>query len=189
MRVGSRPGRSDISSDSTATFLRPMASCRARTGRSWTTAAARAATPTSILMPGTRASAATMFATMQCCGRSEDRERFRFGTVSPEDGRMSALPWPDNTFDFVFATSVFEHVRDQDTAYAEICRVLKPGAVFLNNFPVQVATDRAAHVSSRSVPPPRPSGGSICGPSLGCATSSAATSAGSNARVATMPTR
>ena len=48
---------------------------------------------------------------------------------------MSALPWPRNSFDFVFATSVFEHVRDQGTAYAEINRVLKPGGVFLNSFP------------------------------------------------------
>jgi SAM-dependent methyltransferase len=49
--------------------------------------------------------------------------------------RMSAIPWPDNTFDFVFATSVFEHVIDQETAYQEVARVLKPGGWFLNNFP------------------------------------------------------
>jgi SAM-dependent methyltransferase len=49
--------------------------------------------------------------------------------------RMSAVPWPDDTFDFVFATSVFEHVMDQETAYQEVARVLKPGAWFLNIFP------------------------------------------------------
>jgi SAM-dependent methyltransferase len=66
--------------------------------------------------------------------QTADSAHFRFGSTG-SDGRMSALPWPDNTFDFVFATSVFEHVQDQDTAYAEICRVLKPGGVFLNVFP------------------------------------------------------
>jgi SAM-dependent methyltransferase len=63
-----------------------------------------------------------------------DVARFRFGSID-SDGRMSPLPWPSDTFDFVFAASVFEHVRDQRTAYAEINRVLKPGGVFLNMFP------------------------------------------------------
>jgi SAM-dependent methyltransferase len=48
---------------------------------------------------------------------------------------MTEIPWPDNTFDFVFATSVFEHVADQELAYSEIHRVLKPGGLFLNIFP------------------------------------------------------
>jgi SAM-dependent methyltransferase len=66
--------------------------------------------------------------------QATDVARFRFGAIDG-DGRMSPLPWPRDTFDFVFATSVFEHVRDQATAYAEINRVLKPGGVFLNMFP------------------------------------------------------
>jgi len=48
---------------------------------------------------------------------------------------MSAVPWPDNTSDFVFATSVFEHVIDRETAYREVARVLKPGGCFLSKFP------------------------------------------------------
>jgi SAM-dependent methyltransferase len=48
---------------------------------------------------------------------------------------MSGVPWPDNTFDFIFATTVFEHVMDQERAYREVARVLKPGGCFLNNFP------------------------------------------------------
>ena len=63
-----------------------------------------------------------------------DVDRFRFGETHA-DGRMSGVPWPDNTFDFVFATSVFEHVQDQARAHAEIHRTLKPGGVFLNTFP------------------------------------------------------
>jgi SAM-dependent methyltransferase len=67
-----------------------------------------------------------------------DRERFRFDPLPGNVGgypTMSKVPWPDNTFDFVFASSVFEHVMDQEVAYAEINRVLKRGGVFLNIFP------------------------------------------------------
>src|SRR5260370_17684558 len=48
---------------------------------------------------------------------------------------MSEACWPADTFHFIFATSVFEHVADQELAYAEIHRVLKPGGAFLNIFP------------------------------------------------------
>ena len=48
---------------------------------------------------------------------------------------MTKVPWPDSTFDFVFATQVFEHVSDQELAYSEVHRVLKPGGSFLNIFP------------------------------------------------------
>lgn len=68
----------------------------------------------------------------------DDIQFFRFDEQQgPADSypRMSGIPWPDNTFDFVFATSVFEHVIDQETAYREVARVLKPGGWFLNNFP------------------------------------------------------
>ena len=67
-----------------------------------------------------------------------DVEHFRFDPISGQANEypaMTAVPWPDNTFDFVFATSVFEHVSDQDLAYAEVHRVLKPGGSFLNIFP------------------------------------------------------
>jgi SAM-dependent methyltransferase len=67
-----------------------------------------------------------------------DRDRFRFDPRPGDVGgypTMSSVPWPADTFDFVFATSVFEHVMDQELAYAEIHRVLKPGGVFLNSFP------------------------------------------------------
>src|SRR6185369_9944053 len=67
-----------------------------------------------------------------------DSERFRFDPTSGngmEYPSMTKVPWPDNTFDFVFATQVFEHVSDQELAYSEIHRVLKPGGSFLNIFP------------------------------------------------------
>jgi len=67
-----------------------------------------------------------------------DLERFRFDPTSgdgTEYPSMTKVPWPDNTFDFVFATQVFEHVSDQELAYSEVHRVLKPGGSFLNIFP------------------------------------------------------
>ena len=48
-----------------------------------------------------------------------DRDRFRFDPTSgdgTEYPAMTEVPWPDNTFDFVFATQVFEHVSDQELA-------------------------------------------------------------------------
>lgn len=45
------------------------------------------------------------------------------------------LPFPDDSFDIVCANTVFEHVRDLDSALAEIARVLKPNGLFLNIFP------------------------------------------------------
>ena len=66
-----------------------------------------------------------------------DLGRFRFDPFVDvgQYPSMTKVPWPDNTFDFVFATSVFEHVSDQTLAYSEVNRVLKPGGSFLNIFP------------------------------------------------------
>ena len=67
-----------------------------------------------------------------------DLDHFRFDPMPRRPGgfgSMTAISWPDNTFDVVFASSVFEHVVDQGLAYREINRVLKPGGSFLNIFP------------------------------------------------------
>lgn len=61
----------------------------------------------------------------------ENRERFRF--VDPD--RPFTLPFPDNYFDFIVSTSVFEHVTNQEQSIQEIARVLKPGGVTLHVFP------------------------------------------------------
>lgn len=55
------------------------------------------------------------------------------GTTKPSQYRF---PFPDNSFDFVFSTSVFTHMypRDVETYLAEIARVLKPGGCTLNTF-------------------------------------------------------
>jgi len=63
-----------------------------------------------------------------------DLEHFRFDPMPRRPGgwgSMTRISWPDDTFDFVSASSVFEHVVDQELAYREIHRVLKPGGSFL----------------------------------------------------------
>jgi len=45
------------------------------------------------------------------------------------------LPFADATFDFCFSDEVFEHVANPATCFAEIARVLKPGALSLHRFP------------------------------------------------------
>src|SRR5258708_33725144 len=67
-----------------------------------------------------------------------DIAQFRFAPIPPHGiyhPPLSKIPWPDNGFDFVFATSVFEHVREQKLAFSEIHRILKLGGWFLNVFP------------------------------------------------------
>lgn len=46
---------------------------------------------------------------------------------------LDRFPWPleSESYDLVFAQSVFEHLRDQVAAVKEIHRVLKPGGRFL----------------------------------------------------------
>jgi ubiquinone/menaquinone biosynthesis C-methylase UbiE len=49
------------------------------------------------------------------------------------DGLAESIPYNDNTFDVVHASSVIEHVLDVEKAFAEIFRVLKQGGVFWFN--------------------------------------------------------
>jgi len=57
-----------------------------------------------------------------------DPARFRFSA----DG---SLPYEDSSFDLVLSDQVFEHVRDQELAWRELARVMKPGAVSIHMFP------------------------------------------------------
>jgi len=45
------------------------------------------------------------------------------------------IPFPDNTFDFVYSKSVLEHVVNTDNFVSEAKRVLKPGGVFIGLTP------------------------------------------------------
>ena len=42
-------------------------------------------------------------------------------------GVAEALPFPDDTFDFVFAINALHHFADPATAWTEVARVLRPG--------------------------------------------------------------
>ena len=46
-----------------------------------------------------------------------------------EEADVAALPFPDNTFDVVFAHTLMMHLADPRAALAEICRVCKPGGI------------------------------------------------------------
>lgn len=50
-------------------------------------------------------------------------------------GSVTAIPFPDATFDAVSAFDVIEHVSDEKLALDEILRVLKPGGHFLMAVP------------------------------------------------------
>lgn len=54
------------------------------------------------------------------------------------DERTCSLPFADATFDFVFSDQVLEHVQDHVRAFAEIERVMKPGAISLHIFPAKL---------------------------------------------------
>src|SRR5262245_7362475 len=70
----------------------------------------------------------------------------------PFDGRvcdMTALPWPDANFDAALSISTIHHAlrADIQRAIDEVWRLLKPGGLFLVDFP---CTDRADYAYLRA---------------------------------------
>jgi ubiquinone/menaquinone biosynthesis C-methylase UbiE len=57
------------------------------------------------------------------------------GIVRQIDATPYRIPFDDNSFDMVFSVTVFEHVRDYDSALAEIRRVLRPSGLSVHLFP------------------------------------------------------
>lgn len=55
------------------------------------------------------------------------------GEFRSED--LSALTFPDQSFDLIVTSDVFEHVMDPDKAFHEIARVLKPGGMHIFTIP------------------------------------------------------
>ena len=57
------------------------------------------------------------------------------GILRTIDLKSYRLPFEDNTFDFIFSHSVFEHVQNYSESISEIARVLKPDGFCLHYFP------------------------------------------------------
>jgi SAM-dependent methyltransferase len=51
-------------------------------------------------------------------------------------GEVTALPFPDATFDLVCALDIIEHVDDDDAALEEISRVARPGGMLMISTPL-----------------------------------------------------
>jgi SAM-dependent methyltransferase len=47
----------------------------------------------------------------------------------------TVLPFADGSFDFIFSSSLLEHVRDRGAAYREMRRCLRPGGLMLHIMP------------------------------------------------------
>lgn len=58
--------------------------------------------------------------------------------LQPINANDSSIPFPDDSFDFVYSDQVMEHVQDHNRAFAEIRRVMKPGAISLHIFPAKL---------------------------------------------------
>jgi SAM-dependent methyltransferase len=61
-------------------------------------------------------------------------------TANPhlDEGKVGigeSIPYPDASFDLVFADNVLEHLPEPQTVLAEVARVLRPGGVFLAKTP------------------------------------------------------
>jgi malonyl-CoA O-methyltransferase len=58
---------------------------------------------------------------------AEGMLRFVSEDVAPCCGSMTALPFPDESFDAAYATESLEHAVDIGKAVDEMCRVVRPG--------------------------------------------------------------
>ncbi|MGB6120736.1 MAG: methyltransferase domain-containing protein [Bacteroidota bacterium] len=64
-----------------------------------------------------------------------DPEKIRAADNAMKYADFQDLKFPDNSFDLVIASEVFEHVRDDIKGYREVLRVLKPGGALLLTVP------------------------------------------------------
>jgi SAM-dependent methyltransferase len=62
------------------------------------------------------------------------------------EGSIVDLPFADGEFDFVFCTEVLEHIDEDQRAFAEIGRVLRPNGLALLSAPTPPAPHDPAHV-------------------------------------------
>jgi SAM-dependent methyltransferase len=62
-----------------------------------------------------------------------------YDTSSATNGDATRLPFADESFDCVIASEVLEHVPDDNAAFAELARVLKPGGTIAVTVPAWLA--------------------------------------------------
>lgn len=60
-------------------------------------------------------------------------------TCQSVNGDATRLPFPDAAFDRVLASEVLEHIPDDNAAFAELARVLKPGGTMAVTIPARFA--------------------------------------------------
>ena len=61
---------------------------------------------------------------------TELSESHQLKNLTFQQANILKLPFPDASFDFIFAQTVLAHVSELKTAFAEVKRVLKPNGVF-----------------------------------------------------------
>lgn len=63
-------------------------------------------------------------------------ENFHIGeNIYPIKGEASNLPFKSNSIDFIFCSSLIEHILDQNKLISELCRVLKNDQFCYLSFP------------------------------------------------------
>jgi len=63
-------------------------------------------------------------------------EKLEGAGASAHLGSIDALPFEDDSFDMLCALDVIEHVSDDEKAFSEIARVLRPGGTFILSIPL-----------------------------------------------------
>ncbi len=80
-----------------------------------------------------------------------------FGTYETADLEMpgvdhrvdlTALPFSDGSYDFIFASHILEHIKNDEKAISEIRRILRPGGIAV--LPVPIVAERTIEYSEPS---------------------------------------
>jgi SAM-dependent methyltransferase len=71
-----------------------------------------------------------------------DLEKIKAGADPRQYADLQNLSFPDETFDVIIASDVFEHVRDDKRGYQEVHRTLKTGGSFLLTVPYDHAREK-----------------------------------------------